>query len=286
VRLDGPVLGEGRVVVRAEPDDCDDDVRVPALRFEGLGELASPSCAMVGSPSVMIAESTHKGRAGRLIGERAAVAAEGAALRTPRVPDAGLDQCPVCGGYGLDALAADDKLMERGALSKVVPYGPRRAHWDCAEFVPYKPTQAELRTLQSSRLAADHWVRHHGGPSAGVFGCPVCGKEADAQRAGRGSAPACSFTARIQDLPAKLRWAHACVCDDCMAVVVQPPTRSAVKAARPSWMSASEAQVEARVLAHIEEARLAPCRAPKAMLTAWREQQSARIVEEIRRLRP
>ena len=68
---------------------------------------------------------------------RAAAEREAAVLRTPRAPDAGPDQCPVCGGYGLDALAKDDAFMERGALAKVVPWGSRRAHWDCAEFSPY-----------------------------------------------------------------------------------------------------------------------------------------------------
>jgi hypothetical protein len=65
-------------------------------------------------------------------------AADTRALRTPRAPNAGPDQCPVCGGYGLNDLAADDVFMERGPdRCKVVPYGRRRAHWDCAEFVPY-----------------------------------------------------------------------------------------------------------------------------------------------------
>lgn len=74
--------------------------------------------------------------------QRAAVVAkeavEAAALRTPRAPDAGPDQCPVCAMADLDELAADDRLMERGPdRCKVVPYGSRRAHRDCAEMAPY-----------------------------------------------------------------------------------------------------------------------------------------------------
>jgi hypothetical protein len=68
---------------------------------------------------------------------RAAAEAEAKELHTLRAPDAGPDQCPVCGGYGLTALAEDDVFMDRGPLAKVVAYGWKRAHWDCAELVPY-----------------------------------------------------------------------------------------------------------------------------------------------------
>lgn len=64
--------------------------------------------------------------------------AEARTLRAPRAPTAGPDQCPVCGGYGLNDLAADDAFMERGPdRAKVVTWGIRRAHRDCAEMVPY-----------------------------------------------------------------------------------------------------------------------------------------------------
>lgn len=76
-------------------------------------------------------------------------------LRTLRAPDAGPDQCPVCGMGDLDELAADDEMMERGpGRCKVVPYGRRRAHRDCAEFVPYVPTERERE--------ADTHRREHG----------------------------------------------------------------------------------------------------------------------------
>ena len=79
--------------------------------------------------------------------ERALKAARGAAereaadLRTPRAPDAGPDQCPVCGGFGLTDLAKDDAFMERGPdRTQLVAWGRKRAHWDCAEWSPYVPT--------------------------------------------------------------------------------------------------------------------------------------------------
>lgn len=105
-----------------------------------------------------------------------------AVLRTPRAPDAGPDQCPVCGGYGLDALAADDAFMERGPdQAKVVAYGRRRAHWDCAEFVPHVPTAVE-------RTRAEH-ERNHGyerGRVGRPSSCELCNRDIqDAARAAR-----------------------------------------------------------------------------------------------------
>lgn len=96
----------------------------------------------VGFPVETVAVTLYVMRRGekrRVDAALEAAKAEAKALRTPRAPDAGPDQCPVCGGFGLGELAADDKLMERGAdRAKVVPWGPKRAHWDCAEFVPHK----------------------------------------------------------------------------------------------------------------------------------------------------
>jgi hypothetical protein len=78
-----------------------------------------------------------------------------AELRTLRAPNADPGQCPVCGMDDLDQLAADDGFMERGPdRSKVVAYGRRRAHRDCAEFVPYVPTEQEK--------ARDIHYREHG----------------------------------------------------------------------------------------------------------------------------
>lgn len=322
------------------------------------GDVAFAVVVTVALASLLVAKGKARASLERLL---AIEAAELAKLRTPRVPDAGPDQCPVCGGFGLDALAIDDEFMERGVdRAKVVPWGRKRAHWACAEFVPYESTKAgreaealgipaiafevdghptytgpasveralrlakgatagsrtilvdgaapgTLFLLQGAALrhmeivtiavigggsrsgfgisvtlaaplrhsfakgtqllpfsgAEQLWNREAGRPytrtELGLCDCRPEGKLRASPNAPQGRP--CSFTAHIHELPAEPRWAHACVCDDCMAVVVQSPTRSAVKAARPSWMSASEA----RVLADIEEARLAPCRPPRAV---------------------
>lgn len=48
-------------------------------------------------------------------------------------------QCPVCGLADLDERAVGDELLgDAGtALARVVPYGPDRAHAECAAVVPY-----------------------------------------------------------------------------------------------------------------------------------------------------
>jgi hypothetical protein len=225
-------------------------------------------------------------RLGRVLkAARAATEAKAKELRTPRAPDAGPDECPVCGGFGLDELAADDEFMERGALAKVVAYGSRRAHWDCAEFVPCQPTQAEQRKPDFARLASDHRRNHHGAPSVGVFGCPVCaaeetGKDRDLRRGRalsemareRERAPRrapCVFTARIHKIPVEQRWAHARACGDCMAAVVRSPTWIADGAAGAPLPEpvADETGSERRQAAN----------------AAWCEEQAARMVEETRR---
>ena len=213
---------------------------------------------------------------------RLRIEAEATELRIPRAPDAGPDQCPVCGGFGLDELAADDEFMDRGALAKVVPYGARRAHWDCAKLVSYQPTQAEQRTLDAARLAVDHRRNHHGAPSVGVFGCPVCateetGKDRDLRRGRalnemareRERAPRrapCVFTARIHEIPVEQRWAHARACGDCMAAVVRSPT----------WIADGAASTQP-----LEPE--APSERRQAANAAWCEEQAARMVEETRR---
>jgi hypothetical protein len=117
-------------------------------------------------------------RAARL--EAAAKAArEAKELRTLRAPDAGPDQCPVCGCYGLTALAADDQFMDRGPLAKVVAYGGKRAHWDCAEFVPYKPpvASADMRELRPTPLGFGV-----------ICTCRFCGEEKHAPNTEAGKA--------------------------------------------------------------------------------------------------
>lgn len=90
---------------------------------------------------------------------RVAAERESAELRTPRAPDAGPDQCPVCGGFGLTDLAKDDVLMERRDRAKVVAWGRKRAHRDCAEWSPYVPTAKEKERDTHFRT---HFREHRG----------------------------------------------------------------------------------------------------------------------------
>ncbi len=56
-----------------------------------------------------------------------------------RAPNPAPGQCPVCGLADLDERAVGDGLLgDAGtALARVVPYGPDRAHAECAAVVPY-----------------------------------------------------------------------------------------------------------------------------------------------------
>lgn len=90
--------------------------------------------------ALVMAVRTELAHVGAESAAQVRASAEARELRTPRVPNAGPDQCPVCGGLGLADLAADDAFMERGPdRAKVVAWGSRRAHWDCAELMPCKP---------------------------------------------------------------------------------------------------------------------------------------------------
>lgn len=113
-----------------------------------------------------------------LLAAKELAAAEAAELRTPRAPDAGMDQCPVCGCYGLTELAADDLFMERGERALVVAWGRKRAHWDCAEFVPY--------------VAPPHFKPFEVGGVKNYCGCKQCHDH------GSGYAPGCA-TCRTMD---------------------------------------------------------------------------------------
>lgn len=70
-----------------------------------------------------------------------------AALRWElKAPNPAAGQCPVCGLEDLDERAVgDDLLGDAGtALARVVPYGPDRAHSECATVVPWvKPQYAQ-----------------------------------------------------------------------------------------------------------------------------------------------
>lgn len=125
----------------------------------GAWELVPPSavfaaylpCAVMAVRTNMrLADQRHTAEL-----EAARDAAEAEALRTLAAPDAGPDQCPVCGGEELAELADDDELLGRGPdWCKVVPYGPRqRAHWACADFVPYQPT-AQDKAVERNRERA------------------------------------------------------------------------------------------------------------------------------------
>jgi hypothetical protein len=66
-----------------------------------------------------------------------------AELRTLAAPDAGYGQCPVCALGDLDALAADDRATGAiGSCRRVVDYGQRRAHQECAGLVPLRESSA------------------------------------------------------------------------------------------------------------------------------------------------
>lgn len=213
----------------------------------------------------------------------AALAAERAELHTPRAPDAAPDQCPICAGFGLDELAADDTFMERGPdRAKIVAYGTRRAHWDCAEVVPHKaavggrvvesdggmflPKGFELESrIDPERLFTgpdgNAYVRYAPAPSGSVLcTCRFCGEQQHSPDMATGEA-------RLI--------AHARACPERGRV----EARERAVAARPSWMT----EAEARHLADIEEAAAAPCRPTGAANAAWCERQAARIVEETRR---
>lgn len=93
-------------------------------------------------------------------------------LHTLKAPDADGGQCPVCSFDDLAELAAvDEELEEPGSrFRRVVPYGARRAHQECAELVPYKKTAEEL-------TAEAHELDHHGAPRTRILGCPLCAQE-------------------------------------------------------------------------------------------------------------
>jgi hypothetical protein len=104
--------------------------------------------------------------------------AEARDLRTPRAPDAGPDQCPVCGGFGLADLAADDAFMERGPdRAKVVAWGRKRAHWDCAELVPYvapphfEPFKVDGHGIRCACKQCERTASHPGA----YYRCKFCG---------------------------------------------------------------------------------------------------------------
>jgi hypothetical protein len=202
----------------------------PSLGLDGLGAWC-----------VVMSVRTGLAQAGVRL---AAEATESVELRTPRVPDAGPDQCPVCGGFGLDALAADDQFMERGPdRAKVVTYGPRRAHWDCAEVVPYKPvTAVELR-------AEAHRAEHVGQFHPDCFEC-LHSEEPWRQAAAREHAVS---QAQARERARERRRQS----DAAFAASVRPPATS----------EHSLDEMELRAAAN----------------AAWCEEQSARMVEETRR---
>ena len=83
------------------------------------------------------------------------------ALLSLSAPDAGPGQCPVCALDDLEQLASDDRFLDRqGTWRRVAPYGRGRAHQECAELVPYKPSPRELRE-QSARQLCDEERRFH-----------------------------------------------------------------------------------------------------------------------------
>ncbi len=137
--------------------------------------------------ALVMAVRTELAHVGAESAAQVRASAEARELRIPRVSNAGPDQCPVCGGFGLADLAADDAFMERGPdRAKVVAWGRKRAHWDCAELSPYVPTAEEK--------ARDTHFREHG-QAAHVRTCDWCFTEdirwepAEARRAFERSQP-------------------------------------------------------------------------------------------------
>jgi len=119
----------------------------------------------------------------REVDERAVEAARREKLRqqlhTLVAPDAVDGQCPVCGLDDLDELAAVDQELEEGAdsrFTRVRTYGSHRAHAECAELVPYKPSPTEA-------AIAEHELNHHGAQIARMIGCPLCAQETREQLA-------------------------------------------------------------------------------------------------------
>lgn len=92
---------------------------------------------------------------------------------TPRLdlkaPNPAPGQCPVCGLEDLDERAAgDDLLGDAGtALAKVVPYGPDRAHFECAATVPYVDRAAARAEREREHLAGQHRL-------GAKYDCPIC----------------------------------------------------------------------------------------------------------------
>jgi hypothetical protein len=91
-----------------------------------------------------------------------------------KAPDPAPGQCPVCGLEDLDELAALDADGLSGeidpALVRVVAYGPHRAHYGCAQVVPYRPSADE-------REALAHESHHINGVHVAQFGCSRCAGE-------------------------------------------------------------------------------------------------------------
>jgi hypothetical protein len=91
-------------------------------------------------------------------------------VRRLSAPDAGEGQCPVCGYDDLAALAQRDAFLhETGSRRRVAEYGPRRAHQECAELVPYTPGAAEAAATEHERhFAGKVWIPR--------LGCLLCAK--------------------------------------------------------------------------------------------------------------
>lgn len=144
--------------------------------------VASPVVALL--PTAVLAAAggvcwvgAHHAEEAQLAAKRRE-AADARALRTLRAPDAGPDQCPVCGGYGLAKLTADDAFMERGTdRAKVVPYGRKRAHRDCAELAPYvAPLHSDPFEVDGHRIRCACKQCEPRAVSPGVYyRCRFCG---------------------------------------------------------------------------------------------------------------
>jgi len=121
-----------------------------------VGELAAGALLVSGLYNSHLLYRAREQREAELAARAEARAELRRRVRTLAAPDAQDGQCPVCGLDDLDALAADDASLEQaGSWRRVVEYGRRRVHRECAELVPLSDderaaTPTDLAMLQVS----------------------------------------------------------------------------------------------------------------------------------------
>lgn len=105
-----------------------------------------------------------------------AAASKSPTVWTARLEDPGPGQCPVCAMEDVKERAERDEVFELDASRcAIVPYGDHRAHWDCAELVPYRaPTPPPWAGFTAPWAPLDlPSVREAGGPVALARSAPA-----------------------------------------------------------------------------------------------------------------